>query len=55
VFDINLRTKAKVLVKLLSPVMQVLRLFDRGMPVKGFVYYEGEDDSDGEDVGEEFL
>jgi hypothetical protein len=39
VFDSSLRTKAKVLVKLLSPVMQVLRLFDRGMPVMGFVYY----------------
>jgi hypothetical protein len=39
VFDSSLRSKAKVLVKLLSPVMQVLRLFDRGMPVIIFVYY----------------
>jgi hypothetical protein len=39
VFDGQIRSKAKLLVRVLSPIMRVLRLFDRGVPVIGFVYF----------------
>jgi hypothetical protein len=39
VFDRKVRSKSKLLVKLLTPIMQVLRLFDWGVPVIGFVYF----------------
>jgi hypothetical protein len=38
-FHTRVRAKGKLLVKLLTPIMQVLRLFDRGVPVIGFVYF----------------
>jgi hypothetical protein len=39
VFDGKVRSKSKLLVKLLAPIMKVLQLFDRGVPVIGFVHF----------------
>jgi hypothetical protein len=39
VLDQETSTRAKILVKLLQPIMSVLRLFDRGVPIMSFVYF----------------
>jgi hypothetical protein len=39
VFNQAVSSKARVLVKLLNPIMQMLRLFDRGVPIMGFAYF----------------